>query len=247
MGRRTALVAIAFAGLFCVNLLATPIIGTFNIAGTATATLNTLTWTSNVSPFPPDKATIGPGPTGIFSALGGTTATIDDLNRATEPIGSSFPAQPFLAFDAAPGLSPLLINFIFTGIYSPAGCAASPPDVGQTCTPSQPGAASPFNFVNNPPPPSQGGPTSTATFSVQGISADGKETWFGVFTSQFGTSFQQVLSAFAPGGSGSVTNTYSATITVSEVTPVPEPSTAIPVSFALIAMSVFLRRRFQTR
>ena len=247
MRRRTALVAIAFAVLFGVNLLATPItVGTFNIAGTATVTLNTVTWTSNISPFPPDKTSIGPAPTGIFSALGGTTATINDLNRGTEPIGVSFPAQPFLSFDAAPGLSPLLVNFIFTGIYDPAGCAASPPNVGQTCTPSLPGAPSAINFVNNPPPPSQGGPSATATFTLQGVSANGTETWFGTFTSQFSTSFQQVLGAFAPGGPGFVTNTYSATITVSELT-VPEPGTAIPVSFALIAMSALLRRRFARR
>ena len=204
--------AVLVLGLFT-NLVAATVVGTFNIAGTVTITPNTTTWTGNISPFPPDKAGIGPNPTGIYSALGGTTATIDDLNRSTEPVGSTFTAQPFISFDAAPALSHLLVNFIFTGIHDPAGCAASPPAVGQTCTPSLPGAASQLNFLNLPPV--QGGPLSSVTFTLQGVSADGANTWFGVLTSQFPMSFQQVLAAFAPGGSGSVTNTFTGKITVS--------------------------------
>lgn len=233
------------ASLFCTNLLALPItVGTFNISGTVTYTQNLISWTSNQPPFSPDKATVGPGGSGIYSALGGTTVTIDDLTRATGPVGVTFAAQPFLSFDANPALSPLLINFISTGIFAPAGCAASPPAVGQTCTPSQPGLPSPFNFVNNPPPPPLG-PQATATFSFSGISANGLETWSGIFTSQFTVPFQTVLAALAPGGSGSVTNLYSATITVSEApSQVPEPSTVSLVGLALTAMmSVFLRRR----
>ena len=204
---------------FSTNLVAATVVGTFNIAGTVTFTPNTTTWTGNVSPFPPDKAGIGPNPTGIYSALGGTTVTINDLNRATEPVGVSFTAQPFIGFDAAPALSPLLVNFIFTGIYDPAGCAATPPDVGQTCTPSLPGAASPFSFTNTSPPPTGGGPGSSAAFVVEGVSANGAYTWSGAFTLPFGTFFQAVLAAFAPGGSGSVTTTFSAAITVSQANP----------------------------
>src|SRR5271155_4780908 len=98
----------------------------FTITGTATISLNTITWTSNTSPFSPDETLIGPGATGIFSALGGTTATIDDLNYSTDPVGNLFTAQPFLSFDANPALSPLLINFIYPGFYSSAGCTATP-------------------------------------------------------------------------------------------------------------------------
>lgn len=154
MERRIALIAVVLGCLLLApNLLALPItVGTFNIAGTVTATVNNITWTSNQSPFPADTAAIGPSPTGIYSALGGTTATIDDLTRSTEPVTSStFTAEPFLNFNANPSLSALDVNLIYAGQYSAAGCAASPADVGQTCTPSVPGANSPFSFTNTPP------------------------------------------------------------------------------------------------
>ena len=208
----------------------------FNISGTVTITKTTITWTNNSSPFSPDKTQIAVGPTGIYSALGGTTASIDDLNFATEPIGTAFTAQPFLSFDADPALSPLLINFIFAGIYSPAGCTATPPAAGQTCTPSSLGSPSPFNFANNP---SGSGIFSTDSWSVQGVSANGLETWSGLFTSQFPESFQAVLAALlAPGGPGSVTSSYSATIDVSgtTTTPMPEPSSLLLLGSGFIAL-----------
>ncbi len=236
-----------FAGVLalcvCEHAVAS-VIGTFNIAGTITLTQNTITWTSNVSPFPPDQATIGPGATGVYNALGGTTVAIIDLNHATEPVGSLFAAQPFISFNANPGLSPLLINFIFAGIYSPAGCAAAPA-VGQTCTPS---AASPFSFLNTPPPGAIG---SSVTAVFEGVSADGLDTWDGIFTSQFSVPFQTILAAFAPGGSGSITNTYSATITVSAPSSsgpsssgpsLPEPGTLSLLSLGFAGIA-FLRRR----
>jgi hypothetical protein len=44
-------------------------------------------------------------PDGIYSALGATTATIDDLSFASEPVGVTFPEQFFISFDADPTLS----------------------------------------------------------------------------------------------------------------------------------------------
>jgi PEP-CTERM motif len=230
-----------FAGLLaiflCGNALAT-IVGTFNIAGNMTVTNTGITWTSNVPPNSADQANIGPGPTGIYSALAGTTATIHSLNSATEPVGVAFPAQSFISFDANPTLSSLLINFIFAGIYSSAQCAASPAAVGQTCTPS---LLSPFNFVNNPPPP-PAGPQATMTWSASGVSADGLDTWVGNFTSQFGTSFQTVLAGLQ--NTGSFSTSYSATITVQTASSsVPEPSTVALIALALMSMLFFLRRR----
>lgn len=232
------------AGLCTATLSASPIFGTFNIAGTITVTANDITWKSNDSPFPADIARIGPGSTGSFAGLDGTTVAISDLNRVTEPVGPpGFADQPFIAFNAAPLLGPLDINFIFTGIYSNAACATLPATVGQTCTPGPP--ASPFNFVNNPPP-APFGPQATATFVFTGETADHLSTWSANFTSQFSVPYQTVLAAFAPGGSGSVTNTYSATVTVSPI-PEPGPMVLTACGLGLVLFSVALRRRSARR
>jgi hypothetical protein len=234
--------AALLATFLCGNALAT-IIGTFNIAGTMTVTPTAITWTLNVPPFTADQATIGSGGTGIYSALlGGATVTIDDLDAATEPVGSSFAAQPFISFGANPALSSLEINFIFAGIYSSTDCNASPAAVGQTCTVSLPGGLlSPFNFANNPPPAPLG-PQATMTWAAQGVSANGLDTWVGNFTSQFNTPFQTVLAALAT--NGSLTTSYSATFTVQTASSsVPEPSTVTLMVLALMSMLFFLRRR----
>ena len=168
---RWLLVVVVIVGVFCTNLPASTV-GTFDIAGTVTITRNNIKWTDDVSPISENKWLIGPGPTGIYSALGGTTATIDDLTRSKEPVGTSFTQQPFLFFDAAPSLSPLLINSMFVGIYSPEGCASSQPAVGEKCTSSRHRAASLFSFLNDPPLK----PRSSITWSLEGVSADGRDT-----------------------------------------------------------------------
>ncbi|MCU1232844.1 MAG: hypothetical protein JWP63_811 [Candidatus Solibacter sp.] len=222
-----------------------PITGSFNIAGTITVTTNTITWVLNDPPFPPDKATIGPGTTGSFSLPGiaGSTVTIRDLNRTTAPVGSTFGPLPFISFDSpaaiAAGFPALNINFIFNGIFSNAACATLPPAVGQSCTPSAPGAPSPFNFVNNPPGPPDG-PQATGTFVFQGVTSDGLENWRGNFTSSFNVPFQTVLAALA--ANGSVTQTFAATFTLSPAI-VPEPITLSLVGIALSGLSLIGRRK----
>src|SRR5262245_38903698 len=192
------LLATAVLGLvFCESVAAAPITGVFNISGAVTFTTTTTSWTANFPPFTSQKAEIGPGPTDSFAALAGTTVTIHNLNSAIEPTGVTFPAQPFLSFDAAPAFPTLNIDFIFAGIYPPAGCASSPPAVGQTCT----SASLPFvSFVNNPPGPPTG-PQSTATFVFSGVTSDGLESWQGNFTSQFTLPYQTVLNQLGSTGS----------------------------------------------
>jgi len=199
----------ALSGLTGASLSASTIAGTFNIAGTVTVTQNTIDWTGNNSPFPALQAIIGPGATGSFAGLDGTTITIEDLDRTTEPVGAPFTPQIFITFDADPTLPALEINNIFQGIYDTSQCLA-PPAVGQTCTPNPPitSGPSPFNFVNNQPPPGE----ATATFVFQGDVAGTSSIWNGNFTSQFSDPFQSVLARFA--ATGMISNTYSATFDV---------------------------------
>ncbi len=59
------------------------------------------------------------------------------------------------------------------------------------------------------------------------------------FTPPYGTPFQTELTAFAPGGSGAVTDTYDARITVTEVAApaaVPEPASLASLGTGLIAV-----------
>src|SRR5690348_16061650 len=125
MTRNVLFATAALGGLMCVNLSASPITGTFNIAGSITVTPTMITWNLADAPFTPDKAVIGSPATGDFSTLAGTMVTIRNLNLATAPVGTTFPAQQFISFDAAPASFPSLnINFIFAGTNGVGGCAA---------------------------------------------------------------------------------------------------------------------------
>jgi hypothetical protein len=217
---------------------ASPLSGTFDIAGTLVATPTTNSWIGLTGT--PNQATIGTtGLSGSFVGLGGTTVTIQMLNEATEPVdGSGFAPTLFISFDAAPQLGTLEISYIYPGIYSAAGCAATPPAVGQTCTPNTGfGTPGPFNFVNNPPPSL---PESTATFVFAGITSAGgvSNTWDGNFTSQFNVPFQTVLAQLS--ANGSVTNSYSASFSVSTV---PEPGTVVMTLTGLALLGLSRLRR----
>ncbi len=237
----SSLGAVGVLAALCVtSLQASPLAGTFNIAGTMTVTVNTINWKANETPFSPDLARIGPGSTGSFAGLDGSTITISDLSSATAPVGTPFPDVPFITFSAAPLFPALDINYIYKGIYSNANCGTLPATVAQNCTINPPN--SPFNFVNNPPP-APTGPQATATFVFTGETADHLSFFYANFTSQFNVPFQTVLQAFGPGGSGQVTNTYSATVTV---VPLPEPGaltlTGCGMGFVLISLAIRRRR-----
>jgi len=151
--------------------------------------------------------------------------------------------------------SDLKISFIYPGTAPacdpslPVATDGVPPPGGpnvlpQTCTPSNGGAGSPFTFHNTNPPPSQGGPHSAADFTFGGVTADGTATWTGTFTSQFTTSWQQVLINL--GNQGFVENSYSGTIVVTAnppTTPTPEPGTMVLLGLGLCGIGVLKFRK----
>jgi hypothetical protein len=180
------------------------------------------------------------GLTGSFAGLGGTTITIQDLARSTEPVGSLFPAQVFIGFLAMPGPT-LNINFIALGAFSPAQCHNPSTFPGQTCTLSSvdvPGG-SPFMFTNT----ASNGVTvdgSSATWAMRGRTSDNLSDWTGIWTAQFNKSYQGVFADFAT--NGFVTNTYSASIVVT----IPEPSQAILMGSGLLLVSLAFRKLRRT-
>jgi len=199
-------------------------VGTFDLAGRITVTNTTITWASP-NGLTPNVFTISNG-TGSFAGLTGNEQ-INNLNLAAEPVGSTFPQLPLIVFDALTGLPSLDLNFIFPGHGSSSECGNPTMFTGQTCTPSLPGGTSPFTFTNQDP----NGTQSSADFVFTGRTPDGTSNFRIVFTSQFGQSFQGVLADLVR--NGSVTNTYSATATVTAAPQVPEPG-----SFALLGLGL---------
>jgi hypothetical protein len=247
MRTRTLLLLGAILPGLSTSLSAAAIFGTFDMTGYVTVTATTMTFSSDTTtPMTPNVFTLAAG-TGSFAAEDGNN-TIQNLNIATEPVGTSFANTQFIVFDQTPGLPDLDLNFIAAGQGGSAGCSEAPAATTppQSCTPPNPGG-SPFTFTNYsnpaPPPPTVSG----ATWVVSGMTSDGLSTWTATFTSQFNEPFQDVLSAFAPGGSGSVGNTFSATATVT-VTPiqsaVPEPASGFTTALGggLVLVSLTLRK-----
>jgi len=133
-----------------------------------------------------------------------------------------FPPVPFLSFNNG-GISTVLnIDFIPAGINGSAGCTATSPAAGQTCTP--PGSL--FNLQNLT------ATSSTASWRFQGVANDNPVVvWNGIFTSQFNNvPFQTVEAALS--ANGFVSNTFAGQITL---TLIPEPDT---ISFLLLGSAM---------
>lgn len=182
------------------------------------------------------------------SIAGNAAGNIDTLTNPPEVVGT-FAAQPFFSFNNGGVTTVLDINQILPGLYSNTNCNTNTATAttGETCTPT----GSLFSFVNNPPPSpagtncnvTSGGTTTlecqaTATWAFQGITNDSNATWVANFTSQFssGTPYQSVLAQL--GTQHFVSNTYSATITLSQ--PVTTQSTPEPSSWELLLGGAFV-------
>ena len=247
---RVSCVTVMLFGAFCGTAQAAPILsGTFNIAGNFTvsnagfngcpAGSSCISWTDPTATSANKADIAGSGLTGVFAGIpgfaGNDAANISNLTNPPEIVGGGgFASQPFMSFNNGGVTTTLLINFIAGGIYSNAQCGLAAA-VGQSCTPT----GSLFNFVNNPPP-APVGPQGTASWFLSGVTNDGQSTWIANFTSQFTVPYQTVLAQVS--STGSVTNSYSATITVTQTPTVPEPATLSMHGMGIVLLRARLRR-----
>jgi hypothetical protein len=156
-------------------------------------------------------------------------------------VGGGTYSVPFITIPLTPVVEQLDITYFSAGIDGTAGCAG-PATVGQTCTPSLPGASSPFNLQNIPDTTPGEGPISTNFSAGFGGSVDGStDLWSGTFSGTVdNTSLQTLLGEAASGGAGT---TYSGTFDVTVAVPSPEPSTLLFVFGGICVLFGCFRRK----
>ena len=169
----------------------------------------------------------------IPSAIAGNdAANITNLMNPPDVVGSGISVSPFMTFNNDGITTELILNTILPGFYTSTDCTLAPA-VGQTCT--LPGSL--FNFVNNPPPTGQ----ATATWVFEGSTNTPGVSWTGNFSAQFpaNTPFQTVFSELST--NGYVSNTFSATISLT----LPEPGTMslMVIGCGLIGLAALRRHR----
>jgi len=228
--------------IFVTNPMATPVV---TPAGTCPVGEACIFWQDTAGTTNGKVDISANGNTTGQAISGNDAANIATLMNPPDIVGT-FPAVPFMTFNNGGVTTALMINTIFPGVDPSAACGAAPLS-GQTCT--TPGSF--VNFQNNPPPTPAGTPCgsgceATATFSFQGVTAGNpnpQEIWTGNFTSQFplGSSYQAILGNLAT--NGFVSNTFSATISLSPAPTVPEPGSSFMIGAGLIGIAALLRRR----
>ena len=229
--------------------MASPISGVLQLAGVFTVTASQLNFCAAPAtscPAAPGNWTApgtGTGDLGVPYSTDPNGGTIQNLNNVNAPVGTLLPGNglQFLNFAPSGALPVPDIRFwmteLFPGVGGTANCGAGPA-AGQECTPN--GSAVTFLNVT--------GSSSSATLSASGLAQRISTNEFDnlqiVFTAQFNTPFQSVLSQFA--ANGAVTATYSGTFTATPSV-VPEPMTSLLLGSGLLAFGLVLRRRSSKR
>jgi hypothetical protein len=238
-----------FAGSLSVSFAGGPISGTFTIDGSVSVTATGITWTSNTNVS--DQATISSlGLSGSFAGMDNDTVGIHNLTNlpGDQPVGVSFSNFDFIDFPAPAGFPSLDADFIALGSGIPSNCSSNPAAAaaGQTCTltsttnPAEPGG-SPFTFLNT-----LNGTSccnSSATWDISGLTSDGLSSWSGIFTSEFTTPYQTVLSNFEQTGVVSDSFSGAMTVSITQISSAPEPAALMLTGSGLILVSLKLRRR----
>ena len=220
---------------------ASPITGTLQLSGTFTIGPTFLNFCATAGPCaaaPGNWNVPGNGTGDLASPYSDDPngGLITNLSSAAEPVGTLLPGNGvlFLTFTPSGALLTSDIQFyvteVFGGVGSNASCVAAPAP-GQVCTLT----GSSVTLING------AGGDSSATITMQGLARRISTNEFDplqvVFTSQFNTPYQSVLSTLA--ASGTVTNTFSASFSA---TPVPEPITSVLLGSALLAIGLMRRR-----
>ena len=216
-------------------------IGTLDIAGTNTVRISAtmIDWGPLGTGFGEFIVT---GRTGDFTAIPAlSTGQIADLNIATAPPGPPL-ATPIDPFILVP-FPAVLFSFNLEQIELGGGPSCVPaPGVGQSCTPTEIVANSPFLLT-------QTNTGVSVSLSVRGtvtdLSDDSSLPYTGLFTAnlvaQNVNTVPELLAAFGPGGPGFVDSSWSA-----QFQAIPEPGTLFTmVGTMLLFGGSFAARRLR--
>jgi hypothetical protein len=230
--------ALALAAACAGSAYATPVEGTFGLAGDIFLSSSSINWAS--PQMVAGEAVVTAPTAGSFAGLDGSTVSIDKWSASTEPVGTgTFTPQAFVSFPSATSLPGLLLDNVAPGIYGAGDCALAPA-AGQTCSP--PGSM--LNFANVLTGASFG---SSLTFVLQGVTSNGDGTWSGVFTAQFNEPYQDELAALAEGTPIDTSFSAEFTVTSTRNGTVPEPATLSLFAAGLAAAGIAARRRYALR